>query len=189
MANSNRIKRTLQIVGLIVFAIFIFAYSYYTFTRHSDMLVFNIFMTVLLVALLVLFIVRFRLTDHTRPLFSFLDSKKGEIISVSIVIGVALIMRAILLTEIPSGLMGDESAMIYEAWCIGHYGMDRYGNSLPVYLVSWGSGQNALLTYLTILLKDMPFIQLLPLGKESKMCHNRIPIPCIRHPLPCRIDT
>ena len=162
MANSNRIKRTLQIVGLIVFAIFIFAYSYYTFTRHSDMLVFNIFMTVLLVALLVLFIVRFKFSDHTRPLFSFLDSKKGEIISVSIVIGVALIMRAILLTEIPSGLMGDESAMIYEAWCIGHYGTDRYGNSLPVYLVSWGSGQNALLTYLTI-----PFVMLFGMNAFS----------------------
>lgn len=42
----------------------------------------------------------------------------------------------------------------YEAFSIFNYGIDRNGNILPIFLESWGSGQNALYTYLVI-----PFIK------------------------------
>ena len=97
-----------------------------------------------------MFIIRFNIKDSNKPIFEFLENKKYEIIAVSTVVIIALILRAIMLTSLPAGLMSDEASMLYEAWCIGNYGTDRYGNSMPVYLVSWGSGQNALLTYLTV---------------------------------------
>lgn len=50
----------------------------------------------------------------------------------------------------------------YEAYSILNYGIDRNGNVLPVFLVSWGSGQNALYTYILI-----PFIKLLGLSSFS----------------------
>ncbi|MHA6485399.1 glycosyltransferase family 39 protein [Paenibacillus sp. strain BS8-2] len=56
---------------------------------------------------------------------------------------------------IPPGLNQDEASVGYDAYAILHYGMDRNGVSLPVHLIAWGSGQNALYAYLS-----MPFISL-----------------------------
>ena len=53
---------------------------------------------------------------------------------------------------LPDGkaLNPDEAYAGYEAWSLLHYGMDSHGYSMPVYLVAWGSGMNALQTYLMI---------------------------------------
>lgn len=55
--------------------------------------------------------------------------------------------------SLPPGLNQDEASIGYDAFAILHYGMDRNGVRLPVHLISWGSGQNALYAYLS-----MPFI-------------------------------
>lgn len=57
--------------------------------------------------------------------------------------------------SVPGGLNQDEAFAGYEAWSLLHYGIDSAGYRFPVYLTAWGSGMNALNTYLMI-----PFIAL-----------------------------
>lgn len=56
---------------------------------------------------------------------------------------------------VPAGLNQDEAFAGYEAWSLLNYGIDTAGYHNPVYLTAWGSGMNALETYLM-----MPFIAL-----------------------------
>ena len=74
---------------------------------------------------------------------------------------VGAMLRLIGLGIFPSGkaLNPDEAFAGYEAWSLLHYGMDSHGYTLPVYLVAWGSGMNALETYLMI-----PFVAILGLN-------------------------
>lgn len=65
-----------------------------------------------------------------------------------IVIGV--LVRTVCFGNIPMGLNQDEAFAAYDAWSILNYGVDSAGKSYPVYLMAWGSGMNALETYLTI---------------------------------------
>ncbi len=62
----------------------------------------------------------------------------------------------------PAGLNQDEASIGYDAYALMRYGMDRNGNTLPVHLIAWGSGQNALYAYLS-----MPFISLFGLNAFS----------------------
>ncbi len=59
---------------------------------------------------------------------------------------------------VPIGLNQDEAFAGYEAWSLMNYGIDTAGYNNPVYLTAWGSGMNALETYLM-----MPFIAVLGL--------------------------
>lgn len=52
------------------------------------------------------------------------------------------------LADIPYGLHVDEAGMGYDAFCLANYGVDRYLNSFPVYLINFGRGQSALYAYL-----------------------------------------
>ena len=72
-----------------------------------------------------------------------------------LILFVGIIVRLLFLSKFPSALNCDEASSGYEAFSILHYGIDRNGNRLPVFLVAWGGGQNALLSYLII-----PFISL-----------------------------
>lgn len=66
-----------------------------------------------------------------------------------------LLARLWLFGEVPGGLNQDEAFAGYEAWSLLHGGMDTAGYHFPVYLTVWGSGMNALESYLMI-----PFIAL-----------------------------
>lgn len=55
--------------------------------------------------------------------------------------------------SVPGGVNQDEAFAGYEAWSLLNYGIDSAGYHFPVYLTAWGSGMNALNTYLMI-----PFI-------------------------------
>jgi 4-amino-4-deoxy-L-arabinose transferase-like glycosyltransferase len=57
--------------------------------------------------------------------------------------------------SLPPGLNVDEASIGTEAYYLYKFGMDRYGLSYPVHLISWGSGQNAFYAYLL-----MPFVAL-----------------------------
>lgn len=72
------------------------------------------------------------------------------------------LVRILYITSIPPGLNQDEASIGYDAYAILHYGMDRNGVHLPVHLIAWGSGQNALYAYLS-----MPFILLFGLTPLS----------------------
>lgn len=57
--------------------------------------------------------------------------------------------------DVPGGINQDEAFAAREAWSLLHYGKDSFGYSCLMYLTAWGSGMNALNTYLM-----MPFIAL-----------------------------
>lgn len=56
---------------------------------------------------------------------------------------------------LPPGLNVDEASIGVEAYYLYKFGMDRYGMTYPIHLISWGSGQNALYAYTLI-----PFVVL-----------------------------
>lgn len=88
--------------------------------------------------------------------------KYKDKIFIAIVILICIIgflVRLIGTGEKPNALNVDETSAGYEAFSILNYGIDRNGNKLPVFLVAWGSGQNALLSYLII-----PFIKIVGLS-------------------------
>lgn len=66
-----------------------------------------------------------------------------------------ILSRGIMLGSIPGGINQDEALAGYEAYSLLHFGMDSSGYAFPVYFNAWGSGMNALNSYLMI-----PFIAL-----------------------------
>lgn len=72
------------------------------------------------------------------------------------------VIRILYIGSIPPGLNQDEASIGYDAYAILHYGKDRNGIHLPIHLIAWGSGQNALYAYLS-----MPFILLFGLTPMS----------------------
>lgn len=58
--------------------------------------------------------------------------------------------------EIPNFIGVDEAGAAYDAYCLSKYGVDRYLNSFPLYLINFGGRQSALYAYATI-----PFIKLI----------------------------
>lgn len=84
-----------------------------------------------------------------------------KIIVIAIILFGCLI-RIFNISNIPNALNCDEASAGYEAYSILNYGIDRNGNFMPSFLVAWGSGQNALLSYVMI-----PFIKVLGLTTLS----------------------
>ena len=80
-------------------------------------------------------------------------------ILIVLIILLGVFVRIFKIEEYPNALNVDEASAGYEAFSIMNYGIDRNGKFLPVFLVAWGSGQNALLTYLMI-----PFIAIFGLS-------------------------
>jgi len=70
-------------------------------------------------------------------------------------LAVGIFVRVFRFGAFPSGLNQDEAFAGYEAYSLLHYGTDTAGYHNPIYLVAWGSGMNALETYLMI-----PFVAL-----------------------------
>lgn len=73
-------------------------------------------------------------------------------ISVPAVFFLALFLRVYHLTQTPDILHLDEASIGYNAWCIAHYGVDRYLNAMPVYAQNLNGGQSPLYTYAVALL-------------------------------------
>lgn len=66
-------------------------------------------------------------------------------------LALAFLLRAFRLTAIPNIIHIDEAALGYNAWCLSHFGVDRYLNELPVYPQNFYGGQSPLYTYLVSL--------------------------------------
>ena len=75
---------------------------------------------------------------------------------------IALFVHLFQITKIPAGIHVDEMGMGYDAWCLAHFGVDRYLKPYPVYLMNFGGGQSALYAYLCI-----PFVKWLGLSPLS----------------------
>lgn len=79
-------------------------------------------------------------------------SVKAYVICLSILIILTVIMHGYQISSLPYGINVDEMGMGYDAYCLANYGVDRYLMSWPVYPINWGSGQNALYTFVTAVL-------------------------------------
>lgn len=77
-----------------------------------------------------------------------------------LMVGAALLLFRF--PAVPVGLHQDEMSEAYESWALLHTGADRWGYRLPVYFLSWGSGQNVLQAYLNI-----PFVAVMGLTRLS----------------------
>ena len=69
---------------------------------------------------------------------------------------IGVLVRGWALGAVPGGLNQDEAFAGYEAWSLLTSGVDSWGYPYPCYLVAWGSGMNALESYLA-----MPFLALM----------------------------
>lgn len=65
-------------------------------------------------------------------------------------LAVGFAVRLTALGDYPAGFNQDEASAAYDAYSILKTGYDRNGQFLPVHLIAWGSGQNALYSYLSI---------------------------------------
>lgn len=74
--------------------------------------------------------------------------RKFYYIGIGLIFCVFLVTRLWHLMDIPYGLHVDEASMAYSAWCLSQYGVDRYLDSWPVYLLNFGGGQSPLYAYL-----------------------------------------
>lgn len=90
------------------------------------------------------------------------DAVRGEWLWLAVLLTLGFAVRLLGLGALPFGLNQDEASAGYDAWAILRYGMDRCGSRLPVLLEAWGSGQNALYSYLA-----MPFLALFGLTEAS----------------------
>jgi hypothetical protein len=73
----------------------------------------------------------------------------------TLILAVGIVARIWEFASLPPGLNPDEASIGTEAYYLYKFGMDRYGLTYPVHLISWGSGQNAFYAYLL-----MPFVAL-----------------------------
>ena len=80
----------------------------------------------------------------------------------SLVLIAGFLTRVAFLDLLPGGLNQDEASAGYDAYAILKYGVDRNGMKYPVHLIAWGSGQNALYSYLC-----MPFMLALGVNELS----------------------
>lgn len=80
-------------------------------------------------------------------------------VAFSIILVLAICLRLFALGTVPGGINQDEASAAYESYSLLHHGTDKWGYHLPVYFVSWGSGQNVLESYLAI-----PFIAIFGLS-------------------------
>ena len=88
------------------------------------------------------------------------NNRKNIILCLIFIVG--CVVRLFEIDKYPQGLNVDEASSGYEAYSILNYGIDRNGNFIPTFLVAWGSGQNALYTYMLI-----PFVKILGLSLFS----------------------
>ena len=72
-----------------------------------------------------------------------------------IILLIGIFARTFMFGEVPGDINQDEAFAGYNAWTLMHHATDSFGYRMPVYLTAWGSGMNALESYLMI-----PFVAL-----------------------------
>ena len=78
-----------------------------------------------------------------------MDMKK---VFICVAVGLILFTHLFKLTSVPYGINIDEAGSCYDAWSLARFGVDRYGNSYPVYFQNYGGGgQSPLFVYLLMI--------------------------------------
>lgn len=121
--------------------------------KITDSLI-NIFLLVIcLIAAFLVFLIPF--IKSKKRINDFAKERK-DLILAFIVLCIGSITRLCLLDKFPEGLNQDEASSGYDAYSIMNWGVDRNNMEYPVHLIAWGSGQNALYSYIVI-----PFLKIL----------------------------
>jgi hypothetical protein len=89
-------------------------------------------------------------------------SKKLTIFLFVLIMVIGIFVRVYQFGIIPNGLFRDEISSGYDAYSISNYGIDQNGNKFPIMLVSFGNGDDALYSYIS-----MPFIAIFGLNPVS----------------------
>ena len=101
--------------------------------------------------LICVFILLAALIKRRRPLSErftrLIESRRFELIFVSVLLLGAAALRLIGLSELPAGMNQDEASIGYDSWAIANYGVDRNGYHNPVYPVAWGAGHGPFYMY------------------------------------------
>ena len=71
-------------------------------------------------------------------------------IALAIILLLGTFARVYMFGSVPGDINQDEAFAGYNAYTLLHHAADSYGYRLPVYLTAWGSGMNALESYLMI---------------------------------------
>ena len=69
-----------------------------------------------------------------------------------LIIAIGIFVTIYELDKLPMGIHVDEAGMAYDSMSIANYGVDRYLNKLPVYLINFGGGQSAMYAYIAAVL-------------------------------------
>ena len=72
-------------------------------------------------------------------------------IGLGAILFIALLLRVINLSSLPNFIHVDEATLGYNAWCLAHFGVDRFLNEMPIYPQNYYGGQSPLYTYLVSL--------------------------------------
>lgn len=107
-------------------------------------------------------------TASKQNLLQWLKKNRTPVVLFFVILTAALV-RLIAFPAHPAGLNQDEASIGYDTYALLHYGIDRNGCTLPVHLMAWGSGQNALYAYFS-----MPFVAIFGLNVFSIRLVNLI---------------
>jgi 4-amino-4-deoxy-L-arabinose transferase and related glycosyltransferases of PMT family len=116
------------------------------------MLVINIVFTAAAAAGCIFAVIRRKETDRGRIFSSVYDilQMRGFIVLMAL-FALGVFVRVYKLDVLPIGLHFDETGAVYDAYSLANYGVDRYLNPYPVYLLNYGSGQSAMYSYVVML--------------------------------------
>ena len=87
--------------------------------------------------------------------FAWLKSRTAAQFVFAVILLLGTFARVYMFGSVPGDINQDEAFAGYNAYTLLHHAADSYGYRLPVYLTAWGSGMNALESYLMI-----PFVAL-----------------------------
>lgn len=79
-------------------------------------------------------------------------SKRKYLLWCTAIVLLGAALRLWRLAEYPVGINCDEIGMAYDAFCLSHFGTDRFLNPFPMYLINYGGGQSAVYAYFCALL-------------------------------------
>ncbi len=94
---------------------------------------------------------------------------RREWAAAALLLALGALLRLWALGGLPYGLNQDEASAGYETFALLTAGMDRCGMRWPVLFVSWGSGQNVLMSYLAL-----PFVALFGLNEWAVRLPNAL---------------
>lgn len=83
---------------------------------------------------------------------AYLKNHKKKIIVIVLLFALIFISRIYKFGTLPYAIGVDEAGAAYDAYCLANFGVDRYLNSFPLYLINFGGGQSALYAYINIFL-------------------------------------